>query len=175
MLLLSTSHYNRDILSLRTGSVIGHAERPIINPDNLKIEGWFATNLGRKRVILPSIEIRDFITKGIVVNDHDALTDYDDMVRLKQVIAIGYELLGKPVYTENKRRVGKVVDFATDKDSLYIQSLYINQSLLRGFTTQQLIIGRDDIVEITPKHVVIKDVYRKSSVTQTSPQAVPSQ
>ena len=157
MLRLSNAFYERTILSLRTGGKIGFAVQPLINPNNLKIEGWYAEDSVKKgEFILPILEVRDFITKGIVVNDHDAITDPEDLVRLKEVIGIRFELQGKQVVTESKHKLGKVVDFAVN-DSFYVQKLYVNPPILKGLTGNQLLIGRNEIIEINDRQIVVND------------------
>lgn len=159
MLRLSNNYQDRSILSLRTGGVIGVAKSPIINPNNLRIEGWYAQNsLEKGDFILPILEIRDFIAKGIVVNDHDALTHPDDMIRLKDVLRLRFELIGKLVVTDSKKRLGKVVDFAVDEQSNYVQKLYVAPPLLRGLTNDQILVDRSQIVEITDKRIIISDL-----------------
>ena len=151
MLRLSNAFYDRPILSLRTGGRVGTALSPLINPNSLKIEGWYAKDsIEKGDFILPSGEIRDFITKGLVVDDHDSLTHPEDLVRLKSVIDLGFELLGKSVYTENGTKLGKVVDFAVD-EGFFTQKLYVNPPILKGLTGNQYLIGRSEIVEITDK------------------------
>lgn len=163
MLRLSNNYTDRSILSLRTGGVIGVALYPIINPNNLKIEGWYAQNHFEKgEHILPTREIRDFIAKGLVVDDHDALTHPDDMVRLKETIGIRFDLIGKSVISESKKRLGKVADYAVDESSYYIQKLYVNPTLLKGLTSDQLLIDRNQIVEITDKNIIVQDPTVKS-------------
>ncbi len=161
MLRLSSSYFSRPILSLRTGGKIGLANQPIINPNNLKIEGWFVKNsLQKGEFILPVSEVRDFISKGLVVNDFDALTHPEDMIRLEPTIKIRFQLIGKPVVTEKKRRLGKVADFAVN-EGFYIQKLYINPSFLKGITSEQLIISRNLIVEMTDKKIIVSDAEEK--------------
>ena len=41
MLQLSASLLNKSVLSLRTGAPIATISSPLINPDNLKIEGFY--------------------------------------------------------------------------------------------------------------------------------------
>jgi len=170
MLRLSGIYHNRDILSLRTGRPVGHAYSPVINPNNLKIEGWYATARGEKdSLVLPAGQIRDVIAKGLVVDDHDAITHPDDLVRMKNILDINYELIGKPVVTESKRRLGKIQDYSVDDDSMYVQKLYITQSLLRGINKKQLIIDRDQVIEITDKKIIVNDLKEKAtSGEQTS-------
>jgi sporulation protein YlmC with PRC-barrel domain len=145
-------------LSLRTGGPVGHALNPVLNPNNLKIEGWYATAVReRESYILPAGEVRDIIAKGIVVDDHSSLTLVEDMIRLKDVIELGFEIIGKTVKNENKRTLGKVEDYAVDDQSLYVKKLYVSQSLLRSFSTQQLVIDRTQIVEINDRFIIVKD------------------
>lgn len=158
MLQLSSIYYDRKILSLRTGGPIGHALSPIINPNNLKIEGWYATAIHeRESYIVPTSEVRDIIDKGIVVDDHTALTPIEDMVRLKSVIQLGFEIIGKTVKNDSKRTLGKVESYAVDDTNFTIQKLYVNQSLFRSFSTQQLVIDRSQIIEINDRFVIVKD------------------
>jgi uncharacterized protein YrrD len=170
MLQLSSIFYNQKILSLRTGGPIGQASSPLIDPDNLKIEGWYATALGDKKpMILPLIEVRDIISKGIVVNDHASLTHIEDLVRQKRIIELSFELIGKSVRTDDKKRLGKVQDYAVDDESMYISKLYINQSLFRNLTAQQLVIDRNQIIEITDKEIIVKNSREKVPVGETAP------
>jgi sporulation protein YlmC with PRC-barrel domain len=157
MLRLSNAFFNRSLLSLRTGGKIGIAISPVINPDNLKIEGWYAQGNSKKgESIVLSSEIRDFITKGLVVDDYDALTEPEDLIRLKSTINLRYELTGKTVASENKKRLGRVSDFAVD-DDFYIQKLYVNPTLFKGITSEQLLIHRTSILEITDKKIIVED------------------
>ncbi len=164
MLRLSGIYHNRDVLSLRTGRPVGHAYSPVINPNNLKIEGWYATSRGEKDpMVLPASEIRDLITKGLVVNDHDAITHPDDLVRMKKILDINYELIGKPIVTEGNKKLGKVQDYSVDDESMYIQKLYVSQSILRGINKNQLLIDRSQVIEITDKKIIVKDPAEKVS------------
>jgi sporulation protein YlmC with PRC-barrel domain len=158
MLQLSSTYYDRPILGLRTGGPIGHALNPVINPNNLKIEGWYATARSeRASYIVPIGEVRDIIHKGIVVNDHSSLTHTEDLVRLKSIIDLGFEIIGKQVFTESKRKLGKVADYAVDDQTMQIKKLYVNQSLLKNLSMQQLIIDRNQIIELNDKRVVVSD------------------
>lgn len=160
MLQLSASLLNRPILSLRTGGVVGMTLRPIINPNNLKLEGFFCSDANdRKRTpVLLYQDIRDLIVPGIVVNDQDVLVDVEELVRLKTVLSTNFELMGKKVITTGKQKIGRVVDFATEVETMYIQKIYVSQSILKNFTGGNLSVDRNQIVEITDKHIVIHDL-----------------
>jgi uncharacterized protein YrrD len=158
MLLLSSSLLNQPVMSLRTGGQIGLATDPIINPNNLKIEGFYCDNWFTKtQAILLTQDIRDRIKQGFVVNDYEALTEPEELVRLQNVLKLEFKLLGKPVITTNKTRLGKVNDFAADDVALFIQKIYVSQSLLKSLGTGSLSIDRSQIVEITDRKIVVQE------------------
>jgi sporulation protein YlmC with PRC-barrel domain len=166
MLRLSTSYTDRSILSLRTGGQIGLAKQPIINPNNLKVEGWYADDSYEKGdFILPAQEIRDLIAKGLVVNDHDALTHPEDMVRLSEIINLKFSLIGKIVSTESGKKLGKISDYAVNDENYYVQKLYVNPSILHGLTQEQLLIDREQIIEITDKKIIVSDPSVKAGAS----------
>jgi uncharacterized protein YrrD len=161
MLQLSGMIISRPVLSLRTGTQVATALAPIINPHNLKIEGFYCKSVGRKQTILVVQDVRDVLPQGIVVNDEDVLTEAHDLVRLKNVLSLGFELIGKPVETASKQRLGKVNDYATETDSMIIKKLYVSQPIYKNFTGGNLGIDRTQIVEINDKKIVVNDLNAK--------------
>jgi sporulation protein YlmC with PRC-barrel domain len=174
MLKLSVNLYNIPIISLRTGAKVGLAERPIINPNNLKIEGWYAQTIYEKGIhVLPSAEIREIARIGIAVNDHEAITHPDELVRMKKVIELNFELQNKLVVTESKKRLGRVEDYASDLESFYIQRLYVRPTMLNTFRKDQITVSRQQIVEITDRKIIIKDIEATERAFLTAPVQVP--
>lgn len=172
MLQLSGSLLNQPVMSLRTGAPVATTTGLIINPNNLKIEGFYCQDRFEKRVaILLSLEIRDIVPQGLVVNDHESLSDPEELIRLKDIIDLNFELLGKPVITLSKEKIGKVSDFAADSTTLYIQKLYVSRSILKSLNTGQLSIDRTHIVEITNKKIVIQEILKptRAAAPATSP------
>lgn len=150
-------------MSLRTGTQVATALWPIINPNNLKVEGFVCQDGFKKgqQLILVNQDVRDLIPQGIVVNDHDVLTEPSELVRLQQIIALQFQLIGKHVVTVNKSRLGKIEDYAVDIASMYIQKLYVSQSVFKSFSGGNLGIDRTQIVEITDKKIVVQDLLEK--------------
>jgi len=166
MLQLSARLYNCPILSLRTGGVIATANEPIINPNNLKIEGFYCSDRFDKKIglILLYQDVREVIPQGIVVNDHEVLAPQDDIIRLKDLIALHFTLLGKSVVTESKTKVGKVNDFAVELESMFVKKLYVSQALRKSLSTSALSIDRTQIIEITDRKIIINDLLQTASV-----------
>jgi len=162
MLQLSGSLINRPVLSLRTGGVAATTTGAIINPNNLKIEGFYCTDAfdRKKQLVLLYQDIRDVIPQGFVINDHDVLAEPEELVRLKQLMDIGFVLMGKTVKTVSRQKIGKVVDFATDTTTMYVQKVYVGQSLLKNLAGGSLGIDRTQIVEINDKNIIVQDLAR---------------
>ena len=172
MLQLSESLFRKSVLSLRTGTPVAIITGLIINPNNLKIEGFYCEDsLDKKELILLSQDIRDILPNGYVVNDHDVLAEPEDLVRLKDILELRFELIGKQVVTVNKEKVGKVSDFATDMDSMFVQKIYVAQSILKSFAGGSLSIDRSQIQEITPSRIIISELMKKAPAAATAPVA----
>ncbi len=171
MLKLSKGLTNQQVLSLRTGGQVAVAIEPIINPNNLKLEGFYCQDrFSRSRLILLAQEIKDQLPHGFVVNDHEVLAEPNELVRLKPVLDLGFKLIGKTVVSSNKNRIGKVNDYAVDDATLYVQKIYVSQSLTKGLGGQ-LSIDRNQIIEITDKKITIQDPMKpvKGSVPNAAP------
>lgn len=166
---MSAAIVNRPVMSLRTGSQVATAVTPIINPDNLKIEGFYCNDRFKSQeLILLYQDIRDILPQGIVIDDYDVLSEPEELVRLKEVLKLEFELIGKQVITVNKEKVGKVGDFAVETTTMTIQKLYVSQSILKSFTGGSLSIDRSQIVEITKDKVIINDLLETAPATAPS-------
>lgn len=177
MLLHDGSLQKLRLLSLRTGTIIGVCETPIINPRNLKIEGFFVRSRNKHdSSILISQDIRELTPQGIVVNDEEVLCSPDELIRMQETLKLDFKLTGLPVYM-GKKSLGKVTGYATEIESMFIIKIYVSPHIWRSLGNSQLTIDRGDIIEITPKRIIINDdstkvkiknLIRKSRVAETS-------
>jgi uncharacterized protein YrrD len=170
MLQLSTTLLNKSVLSLRTGATIATITGPVINPDTLKVEGFYCQDRFDKKqeLVLLYQDIRDILPQGYVVNDHEVLVEPDELVRLKKVIDMNYDLIGKHVITVDKQKIGKVSDYATETETMFIQKIYVTQSVFKSLTGGSLSIDRTQVQETTPKHIIINDLLKDSAVPATA-------
>ena len=152
---------NRPVMSLRTGSQIGLAETPIINPHNLKILGWWCNTPDGRQVLLAE-ELRQSVPEGLAVNDEAALSDPADLVRHQEVLDINFELMDKPVRTK-RQRLGRVSDYSYN-DGMFVQKLYVARPLRKVFSAEDtLIIDREQIIEVTDKYILVRDTEVKAT------------
>lgn len=148
-------------MSLRTSGQVAIATEPIINPDNLKIEGFYCQDkFSKNKLILLSQDIRDTLPQCYAINDYEVLSDPIELVRLKKVLQINYKLMGKPVVTESKKKIGKINDFAVEVETMYIQKLYVGQPFIKSITSGQLSVDRSQIIEITNRKIIIGDILK---------------
>jgi uncharacterized protein YrrD len=169
MLQLSDFLHNRNVLSLRAGEAVATAVSPIINPKNLKVEGFYCQDpFEKKELILLVQDIREIIRDGFVVDDYEKLVEADDLVRLKDILDLHFQLIGKPIETIDKEKVGKVSEFSVETDSMIIMKLYASQPIFKSLAGGTLSIDRNQIYEITPKRIIINELLKSSPATAAS-------
>lgn len=169
MLKLHESIAGTPVLSLRTGGPVAQIIAPIINPNNLYIEGWLvADSRSNEQLILVSNDIREVIPQGFAVNDYEVLTPAHELIRLKEVIDLNFQLLGLRVVSEGGAKYGKISDYAFETTNMYIQKLYAMQSLVKNFSGGSLSIDRSQILEVSNRHIVIDDPTERAGVQATS-------
>lgn len=158
MLKLNESVKGLPVLSLRTGQPVGYLDEPIINPNNLFIEGWYVSDSrSGEKLILLAQDVREVIAKGFIVDDYEVLSDPEELVRLKDIIKLKFSLPGLKVVSESKTNYGKVNDFAFETASFYIKKIYAGKPVLRSLSGGNLSIDRTQIIEITNRRIIIED------------------
>jgi uncharacterized protein YrrD len=168
MLVLNSLLQNESIISLRNGGLLGETSGFIINPSNLKIEALKCNiNSPKKQLFLLNQDIRDISDNKILVNDYDALSEASDLIRLKDLIDLNFMIVGKPVVTKSKQKLGKVREFAVESSGFFIQKLYITQPLYKNVYGSQLVIDRNQILEVTDTKIVIKDLLQPTKLKRT--------
>lgn len=163
MLLLGSSFAKFPILSLRTalpvGSVVGH----VINPHKLRVDAlWCKVNNSKEIKLLLIQDIREVSPGGIIIDDLDCIASREDVIRLDKIIRLKFELLGKKVIS-GRLPLGKVVDYALDRDGFLVQKLYVEPSIFGRFKTTRLTVDRGLIVEVSPRYVKVKGGEVKAS------------
>lgn len=170
MLKLLESITGTPVLSLQTGRPIASIISPLINPNNLYIEGWHVEDtMNRQRSVLLSNDIREVIPQGFVVNDYAVLTNESDLIRLREILEMRFSLIGLKVTSESGKSYGKISDYAYDTAHSFIQKLYVAQSLVKNFSGGALSIDRSQIIEVTNRRIVIEEPVERTRASIASP------
>lgn len=158
MLLLNSQLTNVPVMSLQTGSALGTAQDPIIDPRKLQIIAYYVQGPRIQTTsVLHTSDIREFGPLGFIVNGADSIMELDDdLVRLQEVINFNFTLLGKYVIDENKKRLGKVIEYTIESEGFTIQKLHVSQSLVKNFSNSNIIIHRSQVIEITDHLIIVQ-------------------
>lgn len=143
----------------KIGTVIG----PIIDPRNLSLPALYVENrINSNPLVLFTSDIRSAGRQGIIIDHDEQLMERDGLVRLEEIIALDFELVGKRVETEDGQRLGKVGRYAFDMLSWQIMKLYVVQPLAKNLSSTGLIISRQQVVKVTDNRVVVKSTAIKT-------------
>ncbi len=166
---MSKNLFDRPVMSLRGGNQIAVANEPVINPHNLKILGWWCSSPPKPgRLVLLSEDVREMMPSGLAVNDEEALSLPDDLVRHKEILEIKFQLMEKPVKTK-RRKLGKVADFSYN-DGMFVQKLYVAKPVTKFFSMEDtLLIDRTQILEVTDTYILVKDTEVESTEEAIAP------
>ncbi len=162
MLVLKNALENKSVASVQSGHRVAVTEGIIIDPRDLKIFAFNVSSPQKQGLVLHTEDIRSVTPQGFIIDNNDQLMIFDDdLVRLKEVADINFKLIDKPVYTEHKKKIGKVVDFVTETDGFQIMKLHVARSLVKSLGTSQLIIDRSQIVQVTDDKIIVKSTAVK--------------
>ncbi|HIA92069.1 TPA: hypothetical protein EYO12_03060 [Candidatus Saccharibacteria bacterium] len=174
MLILNTQLLPRSIISIHASSPVAFAKHVVINPHNLTISGFFVdyARLAGQHPVLISQDIRQITPKSFVINHEEDITPVEELIRFSKVAELNYELLGKEVRTESKKKVGSVDEYVIQADGMVIYNLHVNKPVWKSLTGGARIINRSQIVEVTDSTIIVKDAVITEK--QVAPQAIPA-
>ena len=114
-----------------------------------------ALQCGFNQVISP-IDIVKW-ERAVHINDQDALTPPEDILRLQSLARKGDQILYKPVVTERGEKVGRAYDFVIDTKAMTLWQIVVREKFL-FFTTFETVINRSHVVEILEDKIVVKEL-----------------
>ena len=174
MLLPSTRFIDTPVMSLQTGSELGRTVRPIINPRELSIVAFelHGINLDYDPSLLRINDIREIGPMGMIIDSSDELISVSDVIKIKEIYELNFELVGLKVIDDKKKNVGKVTGFTLDASSFFIQQLQVKRPLLKSFGDTEFLIHRSQVVKITDDYLLVKspDIRHKEAVAEPTGQ-----
>ncbi len=174
MLLSSDRLQDIPILSLQTGSPLAYTVRPLIDPRRLYITAFYCNGPSIKddTVILHTTDIREFSDFGMIVDDSDSIMSPEGLVRLQEVINYDFSLIDMKVVDTHQKKLGKVIGYSVESESFLIKKIIIKRPLLQSLHDNELLIGREQIVEMTLDTIIVRaptiEVKHSENTTQQS-------
>ena len=138
------------ILSLRSGGVISTIESIIVDPNDLKILGFF---LNKNTVsfdsgaILDVRSVREFSHLGMIIDSDEELLNVGDVVKIDEMVKLNFQPINFKVKTQSKNSVGTVIDYTVDVNDFYIQQLIVKRPILKSFINDEAIIVKDELAK----------------------------
>lgn len=150
-------------MSLQTGSRLAVTKYPLIDPSNLKIVAYEVEGplLSERPSFLRIADVREFSRIGMIIDSSDEFIGLNDVIAVKKLHDLNFDLIGMQVVDENHRKLGKVENFTVDTNSFIIQQLDIKRSFIKNITDTGLLIHRSQILEINNQHIVVRSAAKK--------------
>lgn len=168
MLRFISTYQGMPILSLRVAGTVAYVQKPIVDPQKLQVKGFYVTDSKTKQTLILLIDdVRDHISKGLVINDHDVLAEPDDLVRLKPLLEHGFNPISMPVEDTTGKKLGKVSEYAIEHTSFFIHRLHYKKGLLSGIGTDSS-FSRTQIAELTDQKFVIQGTEIKNTAKKAA-------
>ena len=107
------------VLSLQAGAPIAFLKHEIIDPNNLKILGFIVDGgvaRGSKENFLDARDIREISSFGMIVDGETDLINPEEVIRVKKVLDLNFDLIGMKVETKKGTKLGTVTDFVSDEN-----------------------------------------------------------
>ena len=168
MYALASQLHNLPVVSLQTGQAVGAVRRPIIESSNLEVMALYCQtdkSHNTDEVVLMR-DIRQLASDCVIIDSVEEIEEVHEIVRLREVAEKDFNPLQKAVVNESGHRLGKVEDYTINIHSSMIQKLYVQQPLWRSILFSNLVIDRTQIIDVTPRHFMVRD----ASVKQLLPQ-----
>lgn len=158
MLISGSQLINTPVMGLQTGKELAKTSVAVINPHNLTIIAYRINgqHLDHDPSYLRTVDIREIGSLGMIVDSSDEFLEPDDIISDKKIYDLEFDLEGKHVVDDHKNKVGKVTEYIVDLDSFVVQQLIVRRPLLKSFGEDELIIHRNQIIEVTDNLIVIK-------------------
>lgn len=157
MLILGSRLKNLPVMGLQTGGELAITKQAIIDPHNLGIVAYRVEGplLGGAETYLRIEDSRELSDIGFIIDSIDDFVQASDVIKLQQIIKLHFHLDGIKVTDENKRAIGKVVDYTLEAGGFTIQQLTVKRPLMKRFNDTELLIHRSQITEITDDTIII--------------------
>lgn len=158
MLIAGSRFLNAPVMGLQTGSELARTNREIIDPATLEIIAFELEGplLSERPSFLRIADVREFSDIGIIVDSSEEFIGLEDVVRLKNIYELGFEVIGKLVIDEQKHKLGKVIGYTVDTVGFLIQQLSVKRPLLKSFSDTELLVHRSQIVEVNDESIVVR-------------------
>jgi uncharacterized protein YrrD len=150
-------------MGLQTGTRLAVTRVPIIDPSNLKIVAYEVD--GPLLVDHPSFiriaDVRELSDVGMIIDSNDEFIGIEDVIAVKKIYDLGFNLIDLTVIDETKHKLGKVDDYSLDTESFVIKQLNVRRGIIKSLADTELLIHRSQIIEINNQAIIVRTTAKK--------------
>ena len=160
MIVDGTQLFRCPVLSLHVGQPIAEIVEPIIDPNDLKIIGFVVSGGvigGEIGNILRVESIREYSNIGIIVDSEDVFVSRADVIKINEIMSLEFKLVGLKCVTKKGTKLGKIISYTVDTDNFEIMQVIVQRPVLKAFIDPELVISRNEIIEVDDYKVTVKD------------------
>jgi len=155
---------NLPVISMTTGAKIGKTIDILVDTTTFKIGLVVIKSQFTQKYLLPS-DIRNWDATKILISSGEVLSDQSDLIRFKNLIEDNFNLIGTPVETISQDKLGKVKSFSFDLLNNNIYKIFVQpKGVLKFLLKTQLVISREEIVEVKKDKLVVRDAVSRLAV-----------
>ena len=165
------------ILSLHVGQPIAEVVSSIIDPNDLKIIGFVVGGGvvgGEIGNILRTESIREYSNIGMIVDSEDVFVSRVDVMKIDEIMSLEFKLAGLKCVTRKGTKLGKIISYTVDTTTFEIMQIVVQRPVLKAFIDPELVISRNEIVEVDDYKVTVKDEEDKIRKRATKEDFVPN-
>ena len=140
-----------------SGHRLGRISNVVIKVDTGRVVGFLVAPNSRK-VVVP-VDILSW-TNYIKVHDVHDLVGLDEVHQVADAIQKHIPIYGNKVITKGGENIGKVIDFGMDNKFFKLTCLVVAKSFLGIIFWDRKIISAKDIIEVTKKGIIIKNLVK---------------
>lgn len=148
------------ILSMQAAGPIATVAAAIIDPNNLKILGLKLSGplvAHSNENLIDVKSIREYSRYGCIIDSADELIAEDDVIKIKNVLKLNFDLIGLKVETKQGTKLGRVSDYTLTSEDFMVQQIIVRRPALKALVDPELTISRKEIVEVTDYKIIVKD------------------
>jgi len=170
MLITAERLIDTPVMSLQTGGQLARTKTPLIDPRSLMILAYEldGPSLDTRPSFLLVSDVRELSNLGLIVDSSDEFIGLDDVIKIREIYDIGFQIVGKTVRDTKGARLGKVTGYAVEPGSFMIKQLNVRRPLLKSFTDTELIIDRTQITEVNDTEVIIDHDERQPAPVKSA-------
>lgn len=161
---ISSEFESTTIITRRERTVLGSLKNIILNPETGDAIGlsFYVAGAKHKEMVVNTSAITGVGTNFIMIESIDNASLPDEIIRIKETLDLGIEIVGSRVIDEDERHLGKVRDWSVNLKTMHLERLYVTSSRLVKMLTRDLIIPANDIIKIEKDKIIVRSSSVKS-------------